>query len=142
MTQIGGRLYAWRVLALRGIVFVGMGVYFITIRPPLLPEDHRAIGTSLAQIRGVAPGIERWLQKVFWVMGGYITATGLLLVHFAVTAFRERATGAFVVAFAAGAFSIGVMTAINFAIASDFQWLLLGFGGLWILSLLLYGMKR
>lgn len=134
--------YAWKTLALFGVVLVGIGLYFIVLRPPLLPEDPRYVGMTLAQIRAAVPGLENWLQKVFWVMGGYIMATGVLLIHLAATAFRRRDRGAFAIALIAGGTSIGLMTVVNFIIASDFRWLLLTFAVLWLLSLVLYGAKR
>lgn len=51
---------------------MGIGIYFIFLRPPLLPEDARYMDTTLAEIQAAAPGLVRWLQKVFWVLGGYI----------------------------------------------------------------------
>lgn len=138
----GKTTYAWQVLALFGVILIGMGFYFVVLRPPLLPEDPRYIGTPLAQIRAGVPGLENWLQKVFWVMGGYITATGVLLVYLAATAFRRRERGAFGVALLAGASSMGLMAGVNFIIASDFRWVLSGFAAVWLLSLILYGAKR
>ena len=138
----GKTTYAWLMLTLFGVVLSGMGLYFIFLRPALLPEDPRYIGAPLAEIRAAAPGLENWLQKVFWVMGGYIAATGALFVHLAATAFRRRERGAVGVALLAGAISIGLMAAVNFIIASDFRWLLFSFAVLWLLSLMSYSVKR
>jgi hypothetical protein len=134
--------YAWQALVLLGIILVGIGIYFVVMRPPLLPEDQRYIGTTLPQIRAAVPGLENWLQKVFWVMGGYVSATGVLLVYLAATGFRRREGGAFGAALVAGAISVGLMAVVNFIIASDFRWVLLGLACLWLLSLVLHGMKR
>jgi len=46
---------------------------------------------------------------VFWVLGGYISATGFLTVYLAATAFRARARGADVAVAVAGVASIGSM---------------------------------
>ena len=52
-----------------GVWLLGLGLYFIVLRPPLLPEDARFMGTTLAQVRTAVPGLESWLQKVFTVIG-------------------------------------------------------------------------
>jgi len=41
-----------------GVWLVGLGLYFIVLRPPLLPEDSRFMGTTIAQIRNAVPGRE------------------------------------------------------------------------------------
>lgn len=117
---------------------MGLGLYFIFLRPPLLPEDLRYIGASLAEIQTKLPGLMNWLQKVFGVMGGYIFTTGLLTLYVAITTFRTRANGVFGIMAAAGLTSIGWMTVVNFMIASDFKWLLVGFAMLWGIALLLF----
>ena len=72
--------YASIVLSLAGIILAGMGLYFIFIRPPLLPEDLRYMGSTLQNVNDNIPGLSNWLQKVFWVMGGYIFTIGLLTI--------------------------------------------------------------
>lgn len=113
------------LLALAGIIMMGLGVYFVVWRPPLLPEDPRYMGTTLADIQTVLPGLLTWLRRVFWVMGGYIFSTGLLTLYLARTSFRDRDRGAVGVAGLAGLTSIGWMVVVNFIIASDFKWVLL-----------------
>jgi hypothetical protein len=51
------------------------GLYFILLRPSLLPEDVRYMGLSAAQLDAVRPQLEVWLTQVFRVMGGYVLAT-------------------------------------------------------------------
>lgn len=130
-------------LTLSGLILMGLGLYFIFIRPPLLPEDPRFMGTSLDQIRSVIPGLLIWLRRVFWVMGGYMFAAGLLTSHVALTAFRARTKGAPLVMALAGLSSIGWMAIVNFMIDSDLKWLLLTFNLPWILALILsWGERR
>ncbi len=57
-----------------GVWLIGLGFYFIVLRPPLLPEDPRFMGTTLVQIRAAVPGLEGWLKKVFTVMGDSLRA--------------------------------------------------------------------
>ena len=136
------RPYSATVLALVGAILMILGLYFVFLRPSLLPEDPRYMGTSLEQIQATVPRLLSWLQRVFWVMGGYMFATGLLTFHLAVTAFRTRARGVAGVVVLAGLTSIGWMAAVNFIIASDFKWLLLSFSLVWAAALVLYWLER
>ena len=115
-----------------------MGLFFIFLRPPLLPEYLRYIGVAMQNVNENIPGLANWLQKVFWVMGGYIFATGSLTIFIAFTSFRKRMRGAFSIVALAGISSIGSMTVVNFIIGSDFRWLLLTFTLLWTIALILY----
>ena len=130
--------YAWRVLFFGGVILVGLGLYFIFLRPPLLPEDPRYMGTSLEQLRASLPGLLLWLPRVFWVLGGYMLSTGLLTCYVAATSFRSRVQGAAATVALTGLTSIGLMAGVNFLIDSDFKWLLLSFTAPWLLSLWLY----
>lgn len=75
-------LSEWTIAAC-GLWHIGLGLYFIFLRPPLLPEDLR-------YYLGVDPRL---------------CGTALVL---AVT----------------GAVTLGLMSAVNFALHSDFRWLL------------------
>ena len=100
------------------------------------------MGTSLAQIQMSVPGLLIWLRRVFWVMGGYMFATGLLTFYVALTSFRDRVRGAVGVVAISGLSSIGLMAAVNLMIASDFRWLILSFVVPWALALALYRSER
>ena len=78
------------MIAVCGAWLVGLGLYFIFVRPSLLPEDPRYIGLDLAAIRSAVPGLERWLAKVFTVMGGFMAGAGVLTLHLALTAIPRR----------------------------------------------------
>jgi hypothetical protein len=132
------RAYAWRVLFVGGLILVGLGLYFIFLRPALLPEDPRYMGTSPEQLRVTAPGLLLWLARVFWVLGGYMLSTGVLTCYVAATSFRSRAPGAAAIATLSGLTSIGLMAGVNFLIESDFKWLLLSFTAPWLISLWLF----
>jgi hypothetical protein len=125
------------LLALNGIILMGLGLYFVLLRPPLLPEDPRFMGTSLAEIQTSLPGLLVWLRRVFWVMGGFMFATGLLLLYVAQTTFRAHLTSARLMVALAALSSVGWMAVVNFMIASDFKWLLLTFNLPWISALVL-----
>ena len=110
------RPYSASVLALGGMILMALGLYFVFLRPPLLPEDPRYMGSSQSAIQTALPGLSLWLRRVFWVMGGYMFATGLLTAYIALTAFRARAGGAVGVVALAGSASIGWMAVVNFII--------------------------
>jgi hypothetical protein len=120
----------------QGVLFMGLGLYFVVIRPPLLPEDPRFIGASLADIQSAIPGLAIWLRRVFWVMGGFMFATGLFTIYIGSMITSHSTRNARLVLALASLTSIGWMTIVNFIIASDFKWLLLVFNLPWILALI------
>ena len=134
--------YAASFLTLGGFLLAGMGIYFVFLRPPLLPEDSKYIGLSLSAIQNNTPGLSVWLQKVFWVMGCYIFTTGLLIIYVAQTSFITRTRGVFIIVSIAGITSIGSMAIVNFILQSDFRWVLLAFTIPWIVSLILYQLHK
>lgn len=123
------------LLALAGLTLVGAGLYFLFLRPPLLPEDVRYMALSAAELGAVRPRLEAWLTHVFRVMGGYVLATGVLTIALAATSFRTHHWGAGIGALIGGAASIGWMAVVNFMIDSDFKWSLLAMALLWVASL-------
>lgn len=137
MTGVRLRSLATGALALGGLILIGMGLYFVFMRPALLPEDASYMGSTVAQIQDILPRLAPWLRRVFGVLGGYMLATGLLTVHVAMTTFRSGRRGATMIAAVSGLVSIGGMAITNFAIHSDFRWLLLGFTLPWVVALAL-----
>ena len=146
MVEVMGRAKPWTpssiVLIMAGVTLIGVGLYFILLRPPLLPEDIRYMALPPAQLDILRPRLELWLTHVFRVMGGYVLATGVLTVTLAATAFRAHQNGAAIGALIGGAASIGWMAAVNFMIDSDFKWVLLGMALLWACSLVLFWLER
>ena len=130
--------YSESILASGGFLLVVMGIYFVLLRPSLLPEDLKYIQTTSAIVQENLPQLTIWLHKVFWVMGSYIFTTGLLTIFIALTSFRKKTTGAFSIVLISGITSIGFMTIANFLIGSDFKWLLLFFSLPWTTALILY----
>ena len=125
-----------------GIWLIGLGGYFALLRPALLPEDPRFIGSSLAQIQAVLPGLERWLGRVFVVMGGFMAAAGVLTAFVALTAVSMGSKGTGVVLLAVGLSTVVTMSWTNFAIESNFKWLLLAPAILWFAGLLSYALEH
>ena len=137
----GHRVSMWMLTAC-GVWLVGLGVYFIFMRPPLLPEDPRFMGTTLEQVRIAVPGLESWLKKVFTVMGGFMAGAGVLTVFVATVAMSRQLKGAAWALGISGALTVVLMSATNFALHSDFRWLLLLPAFAWLAGLVAYLAKR
>ena len=125
-----------------GVWLAGLGLYFIVLRPPLLPEDPRFMGTTLEQIRISVPGLEGWLRKVFTVMGGFMAGAGVLTVFVATVAMPLRSKGTSWALAISGGLTVLLMSATNFALHSDFRWLLLLPALVWLAGLVVYLANR
>ena len=130
--------YSSSILALGGFLLLAMGIYFVLLRPALLPEDILYMKTTSSIIQENTPQLSVWLQKIFWVMGSYIFTSGLLTIFSARTSFQIRTRGAFSIVAISGISSIGAMTIVNFMIASDFKWTLFAFTIPWLIALILF----
>ncbi len=130
--------YSPIILTLCGSILIGIGLYFVFLRPPLLPEDLRFLGVSLSTVQNTVPMLLTWLRRVFWVMGAFIFTSGLLTLYVALTSFRVRAKGVSGVITLIGITSVGWMTGVNFLIDSDFKWVLLALAVLWGSALVLF----
>ena len=56
------RPYSSTLLALCGLILIGMGLYFALLRPALLPEDARSIETEISEVGTAVPGLLNWLE--------------------------------------------------------------------------------
>ena len=130
------------MLAGCGLWLVALGLYFIFLRPPLLPEDTRFMGSSVAEVRSALPGLERWLRRVFTVMGGFIAGTGVLTVFVARMAMPSGLNGASWALALTGVLTVALMSAINFDLHSDFRWLLLVPALVWLVGLIAHVARR
>jgi hypothetical protein len=130
------------LLVLAGISLIGTGLYFLFLRPPLLPEDVRYMGLSEVELVSVRPRLEAWLIHVFRVMGGYILANGVLAATLAATSFRMHQWNAWLGALIGGVFSIGWMAIVNLIIDSDFKLVLSGMAVVWATSLVLFCFEK
>lgn len=108
--MIARRRVSVLIFTICGLYLVGLGLYFALFRPALLPEDSRYIGGSLAQTQAALPGIERWLDEVFDVMGGFMAGTRLLTSYLATTAVSARGKGTGVVLALVGLATVGTMS--------------------------------
>jgi hypothetical protein len=129
-----------KVFVACGFWLVALGVYFLFLRPALLPEDPRYIGSSIEAIRSAGPGLERWLGHVFNVMGGFMVATGAMTALVACRLLARRERGTLAALAVCGAASVGLMSATNFLLDSNFRWLLLLPALLWLAGLICYSL--
>ncbi|MBO1006930.1 MULTISPECIES: hypothetical protein [Acidovorax] len=131
--RLSGKLFA-----ACGLWMFLLGVYFILLRPALLPEDPRFMGTTIETLRAAAPGLEGWLGHVFNVMGGFMVAAGTMTILVAWRFLVRRAPGTLLALAIAGASGVALMSATNFLLHSDFRWLLLVPVLLWLAGLVCY----
>jgi hypothetical protein len=130
--------WSGKVFVVCGLWLVGLGTYFLFLRPALLLEDPHYIGSSLESIRSAVPGLERWLGHVFNVMGGFMVATGAMTMLVACRLLPRREPGTLIALSVSGAASVGLMSATNFLLYSNFRWLLLLPALLWLAGLICY----
>jgi len=130
------------VLMACGVWLICLGLYFIFLRPALLPEDLRYIGLTLREIQSAVPGLENWLHRVFVVMGGFMLGAGILLIHVMTSASNTQEKRALITTTLAGVSTVGIMSVTNFQLDSDFKWLLLIPSLVWAVGLALYSRHR
>jgi len=112
------------LIASCGVWQIGLGLYFIFLRPTLLPEDIRYMSADLQALQAVAPLLADWLSKVYTVMGGFMAGAGVVIAYFGWKVMPLRPRGTVAVLVGTGALTLGLMSAVNFALHSDFRWLL------------------
>ena len=115
---------------------LGLGVYFMILRPAVLPEDLRFLGLDGSKLAAEVPRLGSWLDLVFTVLGGQMAAVGVLVIAVALRLRRVDAgeRSAILLFVAAGGCSVGSMAAVNFALRSDFRWFLTVPVVLWLLA--------
>ncbi|MES1174965.1 MAG: hypothetical protein ABUL62_11630 [Myxococcales bacterium] len=98
---------------------IAVGAYMAFLRPPLLPEDVRALGVDPAAL---PPSLMRWLSLVFATWGAFITALGVVLFGVASALWHGRPrvlrwSSALAIVIAFGRFFWS-----NLVLRSDFLW--------------------
>ena len=124
------------LLTAGGVILVLIGGFFLMARPPLLPEGARYLGSSVEDLINMVPALSGWLRRVFWVLGGFVATTGILVVYVARTSLGTSSAGGLAVLTTAGVTSVGWMTVVNFMIRSAFRWALLALSAMWAVGLL------
>jgi hypothetical protein len=134
VTSVRHRGWPTLILLICSMWLIGLGLYFMFLRPPLLPEDLRYVGRTLAEIDAAAPELAPWLRRVFTVMGGFMSQQGFLRDLSVMNAAPRGRRAIGVVLAVVGLLSVATMSATNFAIQSDFKWLLLVPAVLWAIG--------
>jgi hypothetical protein len=121
---------ATMLLLTLGVLTVGTGGYFHSLRPPLLPEDVRVTGMTPEVLPAA---MLEWLRIVFRTLGGFVAGFGILLVSGGAYMMTRRrrvlewgAAVALLVAF-------GRFLASNVVLRSDYLWFI---GALFALAVL------
>ena len=135
----GIRRTAAGLIGVCGVYQAAIGLYFMALRPAMLPEDVRFLGIDVMRLYASLPRLETWLHLVFVVLGGQMAAVGALVVGSSLRIFQAQLRNRHEVAWlgAAGLLSVGTMSAVNFALQSDFRWLLIAPGLAWAVGLVL-----
>lgn len=131
------RLSKWIFVAC-GIWLIGLGGYFMFVRPPLLPEDLRYMGASAIQVKQLLPNLASWLKNIFTVMGGFMAGCGVLTVYLGVRVIPQCIRGTGIALGFSGVLTVATMSWTNFVLDSDFKWLLLAPVLAWLLGLACY----
>jgi hypothetical protein len=105
------------LLLVLGLLTLGTAIYFLTLRPPMLPEDGRFTGIAPD---AVPPRMADWLSIVFHTWGGFMAGFGILMLGVAGYMMTLRPAflrwGTAVAIFVA----FGRFLASNIALRSDF----------------------
>lgn len=102
-----------------GVLTLGTGIYFLWLRPPLLPEDILFIGVAPDVL---PPPLLDWLGIVFRTWGGFIAGFGALLMGIGTFMLTGRARWLY------WATALGILAAFgrflisNIVLRSDFLW--------------------
>ncbi|MDB4977280.1 MAG: hypothetical protein JWN48_5621 [Myxococcaceae bacterium] len=107
------------MLAALGVSTVATGLYFVLLRPPLLPEDVRFMELAETEIPAA---IRPWLSIVFRTWGGFMVGLGLCVLGRAMglASGRDRWSR---IGMAAGlVLAFGSFLASNVQLRSDFLW--------------------
>ena len=118
------------LLTLLGALTIGTGLYFVLLRPAMLPEDLRFVGAN----GPIDAAMAEWLRVVFRTWGGFLVGFGLVLG--AVGAFALTARWQWMRwGIAAGiALAFGQFLASNVELKSDFLWYVASVAGVAFLA--------
>ncbi|MES2226811.1 MAG: hypothetical protein V4540_03460 [Pseudomonadota bacterium] len=141
MKDVRRRGLAEWLIAACGVWLMGLGFYFIFLRPALLPEDLHYLGTDLQALEAAAPLLAGWLGKVFMVMGGFMAGAGVLVAYLGWEVMAAQPRGMTPVLALFGPFTLALMSAVNFALSSDFRWLLVVPSVVWATAVTLYELQ-
>jgi hypothetical protein len=110
---------AWVIVVAFGLLTFGTGLYFMALRPALLPEDLRIIGLRPTE---VAPALARWLRIVFRPWGGFVVGIGLVVLGHGAAQLVNRPALSRIDMAAGCVFAFGSFLLSNIQIRSDLLW--------------------
>ncbi|MBA5846878.1 MULTISPECIES: hypothetical protein [Gordonia] len=102
-----------------GVFTLGIGVYFLFLRPFLLPEDIRHTGIDAATL---PVAFVDWLGIVFSTWGGFIAGFGIVLLGIGATLLSRRTLWLYLGTAAGVLVAFGRFVISNILIGSDFLW--------------------
>ncbi|MVT27053.1 hypothetical protein GNZ21_11925 [Nesterenkonia alkaliphila] len=102
---------------------LGTGLYFMVLRPPLLPEDIRFSGIDTSTL---PPAFLDWLGVVFPTWGGFITGFGIVLLGIGLYLLSGRILWLYLGTAAGILVAFGRFVYSNIVISSDFLWFITG----------------
>lgn len=106
-------------LIVLGLLTIATGVYFMVLRPAVLPEDLRFM--SLAPSEVAAP-VRSWIAVVFRTWGGFMIGLGLCVLGHAMSMVAGNARWSRLRMAAGLVFAFGSFLASNVQLRSDFLW--------------------
>lgn len=110
-----------------GVLTVATGLYFLALRPPMLPEDVRVTGVSPDSL---TPAFLGWLTVVFRTWGGFVTGFGIVLGGFGVTLLSGHVNASRWGIMTGVVIAFGRFLYSNIVIGSDFLWFIMLLFGL------------
>ena len=102
-----------------GLLTMGTAVFFLVLRPALLPEDIRHTGIDPGTL---PPAFLEWLGTVFRTWGGFIAGFGVLLLGIGGFLLSGRARCLYWATAIGAVVAFGRFLFSNILLDSDFLW--------------------
>ena len=107
------------LLLVLGLLTMGTAVFFLVLRPALLPEDIRHTGIDPGTL---PPAFLEWLGTVFRAWGGFIAGFGVLLLGIGGFLLSGRARCLYWATAIGAVVALGRFLFSNILLDSDFLW--------------------
>ena len=107
------------LLLVLGLLTMGTAVFFLVLRPALLPEDIRHTGIDPGTL---PPAFLEWLGTVFRTWGGFIAGFGVLLLGIGGFLLSGRARCLYWATAIGAVVAFGRFLFSNILLESDFLW--------------------
>ena len=107
------------LLLVLGLLTMGTAVFFLVLRPALLPEDIRHTGIDPGTL---PPAFLEWLGTVFRTWGGFIAGFGVLLLGLGGFLLSGRARCLYWATAIGAVVAFGRFLFSNILLDSDFLW--------------------